>query len=167
MWLVWDYYVIPTTSIYFPAVLYQPLYHSVTTCWRYTEDSPYFVAINHHKLKIRITDSFSFDYADSPYHLITSSPSSYGLPVGTFSGILKSPQKFIQTSFLPENQCSLLNYAAWRSGVCGGMAEKFPPLPPFPSHVYNWFKPVGTNDFIWQDKCLLFCNGSIVSSYRI
>ena len=62
-----------------------------------------------HKQPIRITDSFSFDYTDSPYHLITSSPSSYGLSANTFSYLLKSPQKFIPISFLSENQCSLLS----------------------------------------------------------
>ena len=66
------------------------------------------------KQQIRITDSFSFDYADSPYHLITSSPQSCGLSANTFSALLKSPQKFISYSFLPENQCTILIYAAWR-----------------------------------------------------
>ena len=66
------------------------------------------------KQQIRITDSFSFDYADSPYHLITSSPQSCGLSAITFSALLKSPQKFISYSFLPENQCTILIYAAWR-----------------------------------------------------
>ena len=65
------------------------------------------------KQQFRITNSFSFDYADSPYHLITSSPPSYGLPADTFSALLKSPQKFISITFLPENQCSILNYAEW------------------------------------------------------
>ena len=31
--------------------------------------------------------------------------------MNTFSAILKSPQKSIARLFLPENQCSLLNYA--------------------------------------------------------
>ena len=39
--------------------------------------------------------------------------SSYGLPVNTFSALLKSPQKSIPTYFLPENQSSCLNYAEW------------------------------------------------------
>lgn len=65
------------------------------------------IAIN--KTTIRITDSFSFDYADSPYHIIILSPSSYGLSADTFSNIPKSPQNSIACSFLPENQYSLLN----------------------------------------------------------
>ena len=31
-----------------------------------------------------------------------------------FPNILKCPQKSVARPFLPENQCSLLNYAAWR-----------------------------------------------------
>ena len=40
--------------------------------------------------------------------------SSYGLSTDAFSALLKSPQKFISSSFLPENQYSILNYSAWR-----------------------------------------------------
>ena len=40
--------------------------------------------------------------------------SSYGLPANTFLNSLKSPQKLISRCFLPENQCSILNYAVWR-----------------------------------------------------
>ena len=36
------------------------------------------------------------------------------IPADTFSDPLKSPQKFIPTSFLPENQLPILKYAAWR-----------------------------------------------------
>ena len=66
------------------------------------------------KRPIRITDSFSFDYADSPYHMITF----FALLPRTFckhiSPLLKSPQKFIPKSYLFENQHPILNYAAWR-----------------------------------------------------
>mgnify|MGYP003423258589 CR=1 FL=1 len=79
-------------------------------------DNPIIVCSCCYKLKIRITDSFSFDYADSPYHLITSSPLFHGLLADTFSSPSKSPQKLITYSsygltFLPEHQCFILNYA--------------------------------------------------------
>ena len=80
-----------------------------------------------YKTPIRITDSISFDYADLPYHLITSSPQSRGLPSDTFLGLLKSPQKFILTSFLSENQCSILNYTAWRNGGEVSATSAIPP----------------------------------------
>ena len=46
----------------------------------------------------------------------------------TFS---KSPQESIFSTFLPEDQCSILITQHGGSGACGGMAETFPPLPPF------------------------------------
>jgi hypothetical protein len=67
-------------------------------------DNPIIVFLYCYKLKIRITDSISFDYADSPYHPITLPAPSYGLPVNTFSAPSKSPQKLISRCFLPENQ---------------------------------------------------------------
>ena len=49
----------------------------------------FFVFSSLFKQQICITNSFSFDYADSPYHRITSSPPSYGLSADTFSAHLK------------------------------------------------------------------------------
>ena len=73
----------------------------------------FFVFSSLFKQQIRITNSFSFDYANSPYHLITPSPPSYGLPADTFSAPSKSPQELLPTSLLPENQCTILNHAGW------------------------------------------------------
>ena len=42
-------------------------------------DNPIIVFLYCYKLKIRITDFISFDYAGLPYHQITFSPQSYGL----------------------------------------------------------------------------------------
>ena len=64
---------------------------------------------------------FTFPFSPSPPRSTVSrlvspdsqSPSSYGLFANTFSDTLKSPQKLIPRSFLPENQCSCLNYAEW------------------------------------------------------
>ena len=58
-------------------------------------DNPIIVFLYCYKLKIRITDFISFDYAGLPYHQITFSPQSYGLSADTFSNTLKSPQKSI------------------------------------------------------------------------
>ena len=77
-------------------------------------DNPIIVFLYCYKLKNRITDSLSFDYAGLPYHQITFSPQSHGLSADTFSNTHKSPQKSIPKAFLPENQYSILNYAAWR-----------------------------------------------------
>ena len=41
--------------------------------------------------------------------------SSYGHSTDAFSALLKSPQKFISSSFLPENQLPILKYVAWRT----------------------------------------------------
>ena len=77
----------------------------------------FFVFSSLFKQQIRITNSFSLDYTDSPYHPITSSPPSYGLPADTFSALLKSPQEFAARPFLSDNQCSILNTQNGGSGV--------------------------------------------------
>jgi hypothetical protein len=102
----------------FRAFLIYPIYPKNPKYYLFVFSSPF-------KQPIRITDSFSFDYADSPYHLITSSPPSYGLPADTFLAHLKSPQELLPTSFLPENQYSILNYVDGGSGACDG---NFPPF---------------------------------------
>ena len=112
----------------FGAFLIYPIYPKYLKYYLFVFSSPI-------KQPIRITDSFSFDYADSPYHLITLSPQSYGLSTDAFSALLKSPQKSIPTSFLPENQCCILNTQHGGSGACGGNFSVIPPLPPFPSPV--------------------------------
>ena len=102
----------------FGAFLIYPIYPKNPKYYFFVFSSPF-------KQQIRITNSFSFDYADSPYHLITSSPPSYGLPADTFSALLKSPQKLLPTSLLPENQYSVLNTQHGGSGACDG---NFPPF---------------------------------------
>ena len=77
-------------------------------------DNPIRVFLYCYKLKIRITDSLSFDYAVLPYHQITFLYQSHGHSADTFSNTLKSPQKSLTKSFLPKNQYSILNYAVWR-----------------------------------------------------
>ena len=76
-------------------------------------DNPIIVFLYCYKLKICITDSLSFDYADFPCRQITFSYQSHGHSADTFSNTLKSPQKFIPTSFLLKNQYFILNYAEW------------------------------------------------------
>ena len=88
----------------FGAFLIYPIYPKNPKYYFFVFSSPF-------KQQFRITNSFSFDYADLPYHLITSSPPSYGLPADTFSAPSKSPQKSSAWLFSPENQCSILNYA--------------------------------------------------------
>ena len=57
----------------------------------------FFVFSSLFKQQIRTTNSFSFDYADSPYHLITSSSQSY---IRTSCGhFLSPPQKVRRNCF--------------------------------------------------------------------
>ena len=70
----------------FGAFLIYPIYPKNPKYYFFVFSSPF-------KQQFRKTNSFSFDYADSPYHLITSTSPSYGLPANTFSDILIPPQK--------------------------------------------------------------------------
>ena len=72
----------------FRAFLIYPIYPKSPKYYLFVFSSPI-------KQPISITDSFSFVYTDSPHHLITFSPQSYGLSANTFSYLLKSPQKLI------------------------------------------------------------------------
>jgi hypothetical protein len=67
-------------------------------------DNPIIVFLYCHKTQIRITDCVLLYYVDSSYDLLTLSPPSHGLSANILSDILKSPQKFIPTFLLPENQ---------------------------------------------------------------
>ena len=85
---------------------------------------------------ICITDCISFDYADLPYRLITSSPPSHGRSANTFQTSSKSPQKLIPRFFPPENQYSVLNYSAcrkWRLWRNGGEFSATSAIPP---HIF-------------------------------
>ena len=92
--------------------------------------------LSDHKQSIRIIKSFSVDYADLPYHLITSSPPSYGLPANTFSYLLKkSAEILFQYPLSLKINTPFLITQHGGSDACGGMAEKFPPFPPLSPHV--------------------------------
>ena len=106
----------------------------------YPKNPKYYLFVFSSPLKqpIRITDSISFDYADLPYHLITSSPLSHGLPADTFSDILKHLQKVRRNSFLRVfSMKTNTPFLIMQHGGSGGMAENFPPLSP---HVVFIFR---------------------------
>ena len=72
-------------------------------------DNPIIIFLYCYKLKIRITDSLSFDYANFPYLQITFSYQSHGLSADIFPDTLKSPQKsLIKTFFLKINDPFLI-----------------------------------------------------------
>ena len=56
-----------------------------------------YIFVNIHKLKIRITDTFSIDYADFPYHLITLSPYFHGHLENIFSPHPPRPWQSVET----------------------------------------------------------------------
>ena len=64
----------------------------------------FFVFSSLFKQQICITNSFSFDYTDSPYHLITSSPQSHGLPADTNSYLLKKSAEIHHSALITQSQ---------------------------------------------------------------
>ena len=82
--IAWVFWV---NRVFWVFLIY-PIYPKNPKYYLFIFSSPFLQAI-------RITDSFSFVYTDSPYHLITFSHQSCGLPANTFSALLKSPQKLI------------------------------------------------------------------------
>ena len=99
MRLVCDYYVIPPTSC-------SPV-HRRAVAKRLRGSSHLSVFTFHLSPFLHKLDGIPSRVSRLPI------PLSYGLPANTFSYLLKSPQKFIPTSFLPENQSSMLNYVVW------------------------------------------------------
>ena len=104
------------------------------------------------KRPIRITDSFSFDYADSPYHLITLSHYSHGLSANTFHHSSKVRRNSLQNPISLKISTRFLFTQHGGSGACGGSFSVIPPLPPFPSPVH-FFPEKG----VFLPKCLRMC----------
>ena len=84
-----------------------------------------FVFSSPSKRPIHTTDSISFDYAESPYHLITLSPYSHGLSAHTFSALLKVRRNPFLIVFSLKINAPFLFTQHGGSGACDG---NFPPF---------------------------------------
>ena len=102
------------------------------------------------KRPIRITDSFSFDYADSPYHLITLSHYSHGLSANTFQPSSKVRRNSFQNPISLKISTRFLFTQHGGSGACGGSFSVIPP----PVH------------FLPRKRCF-FCSNTCVYAFFI